>query len=211
MRQLREQLAAKVAEVPAAETTMTTPDVDVPKELSLRTQPPVTVAPPDILRIEAKSEGKSSLAPVRGEHLIRPDGTVGLGQYGSVNVADMTIPMVKAALTEHLKMYIPDVRVAVDVSAFNSRWFYVVTDVTGREHVVRVPCSGNETVLDAVAQIGGITPDIFRKVWIARPGIGGADQVLPVDWKGITENGQTRTNYQILTGDRVFVMKASGP
>ena len=29
---------------------------------------------------------------------------------------------------------------------------------------------------------------------------------MPVDWKGITRRGHTGTNYQLLPGDRVFVM-----
>ena len=42
---------------------------------------------------------------------------------------------------------------------------------------------------------------------MARPAPAGTiDQVLPVDWKGITRRGHTRSNYQLLPGDRVFVM-----
>src|SRR5439155_23151307 len=33
---------------------------------------------------------------IRGQHLVRPDGTVGLGQYGSVNVSGVTLAEAKA-------------------------------------------------------------------------------------------------------------------
>ena len=33
-------------------------------------------------------------------------------------------------------------------------------------------------------------------------------RALPVDWRGITRRGTTSTNYQVLPGDRVFVMGA---
>src|SRR5262249_11415884 len=39
---------------------------------------------------------------------------------------------------------------------------------------------------------------------------GSPERVLPVDWKAITQDDQTATNYQVLTGDRNFV-KSRGP
>ncbi len=266
------------------------PDMDVPKELSMTTHPPITVAPPDILRIDANrlvplppykiepldalylfAEGAPEAEPVngiypvdpdgtinlgpryygqiqvagltpqeaekaiskqlarrlqnpavsvsvaqskgvqqiRGEHLIRPDGTVGLGTYGSVYVAGMTLPQVKACIEQHLSQSLLKPEVSVDVAAFNSKWYYVITDFAGSgENVVRLPATGNETILDAISQIGGLSPVSSKKMWIARPAPPGAgvDQILPVDWKGISRRGHTRTNYQILPGDRVFVM-----
>jgi len=154
----------------------------------------------------AQSKG---VQQIRGEHLVRPDGTVGLGGYGSVYVAGMTLPQVKAAIEAQLsqKLYRPEV--SVDVGAFNSKYYYVITDFAGNgEQVVRFPVTGNETVLDGIAQVGGLSAVSSKKVWIARPAPAGStqDQILPVDWRGVTRRGQSRTNYQILPGDRVFVM-----
>jgi protein involved in polysaccharide export with SLBB domain len=73
--------------------------------------------------------------------------------------------------------------------------------------VVRLPCTGNETVLDAIAQIGGLSSVSSNRLWVARPAPAGVeDQILPVDWKGISRRGRTSTNYQLLPGDRLFVM-----
>jgi polysaccharide biosynthesis/export protein len=96
----------------------------------------------------------------------------------------------------------------VDVFAFNSKWYYVITDFAGSgEQVVRLPATGNETVLDAISQIGGLSPVSSKRIWVARPAPAGSpDQVLPVDWKGITRRAQTATNYQVLPNDRVYVM-----
>lgn len=229
----------------------TIPDMDVPKELSMTTHPPITVAPPDILRIDASrlvplppykiepldalylfAEGAPEAEPVngiypvdpdgtinlgpryygqvqvagltpqeaekviakqlarrlqnpavavsvaqskgvqqiRGEHLIRPDGTVGLGTYGSVYVAGMTLPQVKACIEQHLSQFLLKPEVSVDVAAFNSKWYYVISDFAGSgENVVRLPATGNETILDAISQIGGLSPVSSKKMWIARP------------------------------------------
>lgn len=144
---------------------------------------------------------------IKGEHLVRPDGTVGLGVYGSVPVAGLTLPQVKVAVEEHLSKWLLRPEVSVDVSAFNSKFYYVIRDFAGDgEQVQRFPLTGNDTVLDAIAAVGGAKPDVKRKVWVARPGAnGGADQILPVDWKGITEKGETKTNYQLLASDRVYI------
>jgi len=53
--------------------------------------------------------------PIAGAHLIRPDGTVSLGDYGSVYVNGMTLDEVKAVVEDHLAKFIkqPEVKVAV--------------------------------------------------------------------------------------------------
>jgi polysaccharide biosynthesis/export protein len=145
---------------------------------------------------------------ISGQHLVRPDGTVGLGVYGSVYVAGMTLAQSKAAVEQHLSKYLQRPEVSMDVYAYNSKWYYVITDLAGAgEQVARLPATGNETVLDAISQIGGLSSASSKRLWIARPAPSGVeDQILPVDWKGITRRGKTSTNYQVLPGDRVFVM-----
>ncbi len=145
---------------------------------------------------------------ITGQHLVQPDGTVGLGLYGSVYVAGMTMAQAKAAIEVHLQKFLYRPEIAVSMFAFNSKFYYVITDFAGAgEQVVRLPATGNETVLDAMANIGGLSAVSSKQIWIARPAPAGCpDQILPVDWKGITRRGHTRTNYQILPNDRVFVM-----
>ncbi len=154
----------------------------------------------------AQSKG---VQQVRGEHLIGPDGTVNLGTYGSVFVAGMTLPQVKACIEQQLSRKLLKPEVTVDVAAYNSKFYYVITDFAGNgEQVQKLPATGNETVLDAVANVGGLSAVSSKKLWVARPAPPGeqCDQILPVDWKGISRRGHTRTNYQILPGDRVFIM-----
>lgn len=145
---------------------------------------------------------------ITGEHLVAPDGTVNLGFYGRVRVAGMSVDEAKQAVTDHLKSkdFIPDV--AVDVIGYNSKVFYVVTQGAGLgDRVTILPARGNETVLDAIGQIQGLSSNQSTRMWIARPGGNdcGGDQILPVDWVAITQRGAVDTNYQVLPGDRVFV------
>lgn len=146
--------------------------------------------------------------PIAGEHLVRPDGRISLGIYGEVYVAGMTLPEVKLAVEEHLKQFIQDPQVAVDVLAYNSKTYYIITDGGGfGEQVVRLPYTGNETVLDAISQIQGLSEVSSKRIWIARPSPAGTGvtQILEVAWEDITALGQTATNYQILPGDRIYI------
>ena len=151
------------------------------------------------------------LAPrqgIAGEHLVAQDGTVNLGAYGRVRVVGMTVPEAKAAIEAQLSLRFERPEVAVDVFGYNSKVYYVVTQGAGLgDQVIQFPITGNETALDAVSQVQGLSGTSSTKMWIARPGANscGGDQLLPVDWHGITQRGDTATNYQILPGDRLYV------
>lgn len=146
---------------------------------------------------------------IDGSHLVRPDGTVHLGVYGSVHVAGFTLEQAKVMLEDYLSQYILDPEVNIDVLAYNSKVYYIVNDGGGQgDQLTSWPITGNETVLDAMVNTGGL-PLIGskKKIWIARPAPAelDAEQILPVDWDAIVRGGSTRTNYQILPGDRIYV------
>ena len=142
------------------------------------------------------------------QHLVGPDGTVNLGTYGKVFVAGMTLSEAKTAIEAQLAKYLENPQISVDVFAYNSMVYYIITEGAGLgDRVVRVAATGNETVLDAISQINGLSQLSSKKIWIARPGPGGlgCDQILPVNWEEITKGAATATNYQVLPGDRVFI------
>lgn len=146
---------------------------------------------------------------IAGPHLVRPDGTVGLGIYGDVFVAGKSRREAKAAIEQHLSGFIQAPEVTIDVLGYNSKVYYVIADGGGAgDRVFRLPSTGNETVLDAVSRISGL-PSIACKgqIWIARPtpDCCGPDKILKVDWDGIAQGAQTCTNYQIFPGDRLYV------
>ena len=145
---------------------------------------------------------------ITGQHLVGPDGRVNLGTYGSVQVAGMTLEEVREAVETKLSEKLEQPEVFVDVLAYNSKVYYVVTEGAGfGDNVARLPITGNETVLDAVASLGGLSQLSSKKIWIARPAPNGVgcEQVLPVNWTDITKGASTATNYQLLEGDRLFI------
>ncbi len=145
---------------------------------------------------------------VSGSHLVQPDGTINLGSYGSVPVAGLTVAEVKKAVETQLALKLKDPEVAVTVGGFNSKVVYVVYDGAGAgQTIIRLPCTGNETVLDAVAQVNGLSAVAStRDIWVARPAPAGTPcQRLPVNWDAVVSSADTATNYQLLPGDRVYV------
>jgi protein involved in polysaccharide export with SLBB domain len=147
----------------------------------------------------------------RGEHLVRPDGTISLASYGSVYVTGLTLAQAKLAIERHLSQFVLDPEVSLDVFAFNSKAYYIIADGGGYGQLVyRFPATGNETVLDAISHIQGLpavaSPKCSR-IWVARPSPADSccSQVLPVDWNAVTQGGSTATNYQIFPGDRIYV------
>lgn len=150
----------------------------------------------------------ASRQAIAGEHIVRQDGVINLGIYGNVRVVGLTLMQAREAVEEHLSEYLEGPQIAVDVAAFNSKVYYIITQGAGQgDQIARVPIQGNETVLDAVSQLGGFTSNQSNHMWLARPAPDhcGPDQVLPVDWHAITQGGSTKTNYQILPGDRLFI------
>jgi polysaccharide export outer membrane protein len=184
--------------------------IPAPRELAMASLPPYVLDPPDVLLVESTQGLRDQ--PIRGQHLIRPDGTISLGIYGSVYVAGMTLEQARAMIAQALAQRIKDFdprNLSVDVLSYNSKVYYVITDGGGYgEQVYRVPVTGSETVLDAISQINGL-PAVAskRKIWVARRTVGDGNppQVYPVDWCAITQKGYSATNYQVLPGDRIYV------
>lgn len=150
----------------------------------------------------------TGLQQISGEHLVGPDGKVTLGKYGSVKVVGFTIEEARSVIEGFLSEHFATPEVSLSVFAYNSRHYYVITQGAGLgDDIERLPFTGNETVIDAISHVQGLSPVSSLKMWIARPGkneIGG-NQILPVDWVAITQRGEVDTNYQLLPGDRLYI------
>jgi polysaccharide export outer membrane protein len=221
------------------------PPGSVPTELAKVTFPPYVVEAPDNLLIQVvqrakvsdpnwvrpKSDIKEELkAPlvdstkplpvqdISGSFMVRMDGTVNLGFWGSVPVAGLSLDQTAETVRQHvlksktltdLGLKAESLVVIVDVIAYNSKRYYVIMDGGGYgEQVYPFPITGSETVLDALGNVFGLhTVASKRNIWVARrsPHADQPWQILPVDWIGITQHGIITTNYQIMPGDRIYV------
>ncbi len=155
--------------------------------------------------------------PIAQQFQVQPDGFVHLGAYGSIPVSGLTVNQARLAIRAALAKQI-DVNaggktedaliVIVSVVQYNSKTYTVFTDGGGAgERVYKFPITGKEFVTDAIANIGGLPVEASkRNIWVARrtPEIN-EQQILPVDWVGISQWGVASTNYQLFPGDRVYV------
>jgi polysaccharide biosynthesis/export protein len=165
-----------------------------------------TLAQPEVaVRIADKAKNQQ----VGGKHLIAPDGTANLGTFGQVYVAGMTIDEARHAIERKLGEHFEQPSVAVSVYAYNSKVYYVIVEGDEKGDAVhRFPLTGNETVLDALAQANAtIKGNMY--IWIARPDGDDAIKPIVVDWAKLKSGEHPAREYRLRPGDRVFLQDAA--
>ncbi|HZW34629.1 MAG TPA: polysaccharide biosynthesis/export family protein [Isosphaeraceae bacterium] len=209
---------------------------NIPREFTKISMPEYVVEPPDLVLVEVlealpgrpisgerlvRPDGKISLGfygevyvagltiPEVKEKIILhlrkyiADETLGileLDEEGVVKLDSTGKPIVIKDLRD-------SDRVFVDVTAYNSKNYYVLGDVLVPG---KMPITGNETVLDALNYAGGLLPTAApQNIRLVRPAPPGAccEQLLPVNLAAITSGGDPSTNYQLMPGDRLVVYR----
>lgn len=162
---------------------------------------------PDIITISISGLPKKATlwAQPSGEYLVSNNGEVYLGPYGSARVEGLTVAEAEQAIAQKIKPHLPKkqaARLVVKVELKDTNKAYYRIDRRGSSDVVqRIPLGNSVCVLDALAdQVKNPT----LKAVLARAH-DGKEQILPIDWYGLTQRGLTGTNYQLLPGDRLYV------
>jgi protein involved in polysaccharide export with SLBB domain len=170
---------------------------------AVKTQLQATLNSPEVALTIDESRLETGIT---GQHLVAPNGTINLGIYGEVKVKGQTIEEASKAVEDKLAAQFNDPMVSVDVYGYNSKVFYVIQQgqsIVG-ESIHRFPYTGNETFLDAAAQLGGGIDLSAAKIWISRPGRGDREeQKIDINWDEASAG--RGSNPQILPGDRVFI------
>ena len=184
-------------------------DVHQPRELQLVSHPPYVVEPTDELEIAARP---ATFDLATGPFVVQADGNIDLGFDGDVYVAGLTLDQVELKVAQHLAGVADRRKMKVEgpievsarlVNSSQSKVYYVLGTVSSQSSV---PATGNETVLDAILRAGLRANSLPEKSYLVRPHpLGGPDLILRIDWIGITQRGDTLTNYQVLPGDRIYV------
>jgi protein involved in polysaccharide export with SLBB domain len=170
--------------------------------------PPYVIEPPDILSIDVLGNISAASRSISGQHLVGPDGRINLGKCGQVYVAGMTISEAQEAVKKMVAQQIVSPQILVDVFATNSKVYYIITRGQGTgDSILQVPFTGNETILDAIAQVGDLkAPHAIRLSLVrARRNGAGYGKELPINWGNIAQGTSLKTNYRVLPGDRVIL------
>ena len=186
------ELLRKISEAPA----------DFGRELDKRPGEEYRVEPGDVLLVQPVELASQLRLP--GDQPILPDGTIRLGQLGKLDVMNLSVEEIQAKIDSRAKEQGVTEKIVVRLITRDSKVFYVLGEVNAPGSF---QLKGRETVLDALLAAGGLNSNASRKnIILVRPTAPcGCRVVLPVDYVGFVQKGDTTTNYQMRAGDRVFV------
>jgi len=156
------------------------------------------IGPGDVLAVDVWKEPEASAVSVT----VRPDGKMSLPMIGEVQAADLTPGELEAALTTKYGEYVKNPAVTVFIKEMNSQRIYVIGEVK-REGQIRL--DGPMTVLQALAQAGGLTDYAKRKkIYVLRTEQG-RQSILPFDYDAVVHGEKVDQNIVLLAGDTVIV------
>ena len=158
---------------------------------------PYVIEPPDAVRVIAPNAPE-----IHNQTLnIRPDGYATLYLLGDVFVAGKTPTQLASELEETLNKYYEDVTVQIEVTGFNSKFYYMAGETAAGKHGY----TGRDTLLDAV--IGNVP----RSAWpeftvLLRPNEQGQlIRRMTVDIRDLYEKGDLRLNAVLEEGDIIYI------
>jgi polysaccharide export outer membrane protein len=160
--------------------------------------PDYRIGPGDVLSVDVYKEPEASIPSV----MVRPDGYISLPILGEQTAAGMTPLELQKAISERYSGLIRDARVSVHVREVNSQRIYVIGEVR-REGAIRL--TAPLTVLQALAESGGLTDFAKRKkIYILRMQ-GGKRIMLPFDYDAVLRGQKAEENIILQSGDTVVV------
>jgi protein involved in polysaccharide export with SLBB domain len=154
---------------------------------------------PDVIDVGIRQRPELS-----GKYVIEATGRIDLGDYGSLRVEGRTPPQLAGILAQETGQ-LPD-DVLVRVAAFRSQYVFLTGQVAGWQRTV--PYQGQETVLELLQRVGGITPAAeLRDVYVVRTHLeqNQRPEVFHVDLQAIVLKRDEKTNMRLLPFDQIHV------
>lgn len=138
---------------------------------------------------------------------VSDDGTVSLPLVGAVRISGSS-PAQASALIERAYragQYLVDPQVTVTLETFRSQQISVLGEV---KTPGRYPIQSRTSILDLLAEAGGVTELGADVIYLLRPDADGQVKRLPIDLKGLASGQGEMPNVLMQTGDSIFVPKA---
>ena len=153
---------------------------------------------PDVLEVSVAKRPEFN-----GHYLVEPDGRINLGHYGRMRVQDLQLSDIGRKIAAQAGVRAEEVRVRV--VDYRSRHLVLIGQVIGWQRTV--PYQGQETVLDLLQRVGGITPGAApQDVYVVRAHLGEQrPEVFHVKLDDIVNKKDDATNIRLLPSDHVFV------
>jgi len=136
-----------------------------------------------------------------GTILVRPDGMITVALIGDVQASGITPLQLANQIANKLKKFYTDPNVSVVISQIHSKLVYLLGEVEKKGPVDMTP---GMTVLNAIADAGGLTDYAnTKKMYILR-GETGKQQKIPVRYKDALK-GISECNLILEPGDTIVV------
>jgi polysaccharide biosynthesis/export protein len=154
------------------------------------------IGPSDVITVTVWQQEKLS-----GNVLVRLDGKISLPLIGDVTAAGKTPLELANQISIMLTKYVQDPNVSVVLTQSNSKRIYLLGEVAKKGPV---PMTPGMTLLEAIADAGGLTDFAnAKKIYILRVD-GGTQQKIPVHYKEALK-GNSQSNVALKSGDTIVV------
>jgi polysaccharide export outer membrane protein len=156
------------------------------------------IGPGDVLQVDVWKEPDASTPAAT----VRPDGRITLPMVGEIQAAGLMPSELQKSLLGKYGELIKDASVTVIVREVNSQKVYLIGEVR-REGPVKL--AAPLTVLQALAEAGGVTDYAKRKrIYILRIA-DGRQAILPFDYDAVVRGEKVQQNVVLLPGDTIVV------
>lgn len=187
---------AAPASAPAASKDSTVPEKGADENASVPAG--YHIGAGDVLQIVVWKEPEASVQSV----VVRPDGIITIPLLKEINVLAVTPVELQKILTDKLQPFIHGADVTVVVREIHSKKVYLVGAVN---RVGPVPLLSNMTVLQVLAEAGGITDYAKKKkIYIMRQQ-NGKQVKLPFDYDAVLKGEHMEQNIPVLPDDTIVV------
>lgn len=171
-------------------------EADTTQDSSITSATDFTIRSGDVLQVTVwKEDGLDR------EVLVLPDGTITFPLVGTIKVEDMTPVDMQAAIRAKLQATIPDATVTVSVKAPLGHKISVLGQVQKPGEIIM---GSNMSVMQALSQVGGLTPYASEDIIIIRQTKNGKESIeYPYD--DISRGRHLDKDIDLKAGDVVFV------
>jgi polysaccharide export outer membrane protein len=134
--------------------------------------------------------------------VVRPDGMIALPLIGDLKVIGMTSGEIQELVTSKLKDYVVSPRVLVEITEIRSRRVFITGEIV---RPGLYPLGGQTTVLQLIAQAGGLTPFAKRKSIVILRQENGKQTRFPFNYSDVVHGRSPQQNIPLAPGDTVVV------
>ena len=168
---------------------------------------PYRVGTPDVLEISLTSRDIPGEMVLNEALVVSPDGSVALGEFGEINVRNLTIDEIKNRVQALLKDKDDNRHVTVEVKTCNSKVLYVVLRGES-DRIHRIPCTPNSNLRKTIESLNLKFPLAKTTIWVSRPHSDGQENrgtIHPIEWKKLSSDKNSPNYFPLYPMDRVFV------